>query len=61
LLQDSGAKARPALVRIGAALIIGVAINVISNFLPVIKNAPELNWILENLSKIEKIKNTLDK
>jgi hypothetical protein len=59
LLQDAGIKARPALVRIGAAVIVGLALTVISNFLPVIKNASELNWILENLPRIENLQRIL--
>lgn len=55
LLKDAGRKARPGLVKIGAGMIILVALGVISHFMPVIKSAPELNWILENLSNFEKI------
>jgi hypothetical protein len=55
LLQDSGTRARPKLVGIGAATIIAVAMGVIANFMPIIVNASELNWILENLHNIEKI------
>ncbi|MFT3939195.1 hypothetical protein [Rhodopseudomonas sp.] len=55
LLQDSGKAARPTIVRIGAAAIIGVALKVIATFMPVILSASELNWILENLSRIEKL------
>jgi len=55
LLKDSGNKARPMLVRIGAVTIIGIALTVIATFMPVIKNASELNWIIENLPRIEKI------
>lgn len=61
LIQDSAKKARPALVGLGAAAIIIIALNVISDFMPVIRNAPELNWILENLPKIEKIGKILTK
>jgi hypothetical protein len=61
LIQDSASKARPVLVGIGAAAIIVIALNVISDFMPVIKNAAELNWILENLPKIEKIGRILSK
>jgi hypothetical protein len=59
LVQDAGKKARPTLVRIGALAIIGVALAVISNFMPVIKSASELNWILENLPRIERISKIL--
>ena len=59
LLKDSGNKARPTLVRLGAAAIIGIALTVISTFMPVIKNASELNWIIENLPRIEKIAHIL--
>jgi hypothetical protein len=61
LAQDAASKARPTLVRIGAGVIIMVTLQVISNFMPVIKSASELNWILENLSKIEKIGKILNK
>ncbi|TKT72171.1 hypothetical protein YH63_012485 [Afipia massiliensis] len=58
-VQDAGKKARPALVKIGSVVIIGVALTVIYNFMPVIKGAPELRWILENLQTIEKISRLL--
>ncbi|MGY3651624.1 hypothetical protein ACVWW2_006915 [Bradyrhizobium sp. LM4.3] len=61
LTQDSASKARPALVRLGAGAIIMIALSVISNFMPVIKNAAELSWILDNLPKIEKIGKILNK
>ena len=60
-VQDSASKARPKLVTIGAATIIVLALQVISNFMPVIKNASELNWIIENLPHIEKISKSLSK
>jgi hypothetical protein len=59
LLQDAGKKARPTLVRLGAIAIIGVALMIISDFMPVIKSAPELNWIIENLSNIKRIDSIL--
>jgi hypothetical protein len=59
--QDTASKARPALVTIGAGVLIMLTLQVISNFMPVIKNASELNWILENLPKIEKIGKILSK
>lgn len=58
-LQDAGSKARPTLVRLGAVAMIRVALAVISNSMPLIKNATELNWILENLPRIEKLKHIL--
>lgn len=61
LVQDAGTKARPALVTLGAGAIIMITLTVISDFMPVIKNAAELNWILENLPKIEKIGKILTK
>lgn len=61
LTHDSASKARPTLVRLGAGAIIMIALSVISNFMPVIKNAAELNWILDNLPKIEKIGKILNK
>jgi hypothetical protein len=54
-LQDTYKKARPSLVRIGAVAIVGVTLSVISSFMPVIKIAPELNWILDNLPSIERV------
>jgi hypothetical protein len=59
VLQDAGSKARPTLVKIGAVAIIAVALAVISNSMPIIKSASELNWILENLPQIEKISRIL--
>jgi hypothetical protein len=60
-LQDAAGKARPKLVTLGAATIIVLALQVISNFMPVIRNASELNWIVENLPNIEKISKILRK
>jgi hypothetical protein len=59
LLQAAGTKARPALVTMGAAAIIILALQVIASFMPVIQNAPELGWILENLSHIKNIARVL--
>jgi hypothetical protein len=61
LVQDAASKSRPAIVNIGAAAIILITLDVISNFMPVIKNASELSWILENLPKIERIGKILNK
>lgn len=55
LLKDAGKKARPTLVALAAVGIVAVTLKIVADFLPVIRNAPELNWILENLSRIEKI------
>lgn len=59
LLIDSISKSRKPLATIGAGLIIVVAIEIISNFMPIIKSAPELSWILENLAKITKLSKIL--
>jgi hypothetical protein len=59
LLRDSAKKARPALVKMGAATIILVTLAIIADFLPIIKNAPDLNWILENIERIEKLQEIL--
>jgi hypothetical protein len=61
LVQDAATAARPKLVKIGSAVIIVVALSIITNFMPVIKNASELSWILENLPKIEKLSRFLNK
>jgi hypothetical protein len=61
LVQDAASKARPAIVNIGAAAIIIITLNVITSFMPVIKHASELSWILENLPKIERIGKILAK
>lgn len=54
-MQDVGGMARPVLIAIGSAAIIGLALDVIMQFMPVIRIASELNWIVENLPNIEKI------
>jgi hypothetical protein len=59
LLQESGQKARPTVIRIGAVAIVSLTLAMISNFMPVIKNASELAWIVENLPHIEKINRIL--
>ena len=61
LVQDAGRTARPTLVKVGAFAIVGVVLALISSSMPVIKNAAELNWILENLPKIERIGQILRK
>jgi hypothetical protein len=58
-LRDVGTRARPSLVTIGAGAIIYITVSIISDFLPVIKSAPELSWILENMPRIEKINQIL--
>ncbi len=58
-LQDAGAKARPTLVKIGAALIVALSLSIVADFMPVITKAPELHWILENLPQLEKISRIL--
>jgi hypothetical protein len=55
LIQDAGRKARPTLVRVGAVTIVALALALISNSMPLIRTAPELGWILENLPRIEKL------
>jgi hypothetical protein len=59
LAKDASKSARPVLVKIGAGAIILLTWAIISDFLPVIKNVPELSWISENIKQIEKIKDIL--
>jgi hypothetical protein len=56
LLKETAEKVRSYSAKILAVTIVTLAIGIIGSFMPVIKVAPELNWILENLPKIEKIK-----
>jgi hypothetical protein len=56
LLRETAEKVRSYSAKILAAAIVTLAIGIIGSFMPVIKAAPELNWVLENLPKIEKIK-----
>jgi hypothetical protein len=60
-VRDAGSTARPTLVKIAAGTIILVALSMIADFLPVIRSAPELNWILENLPRFEKIQRILNR
>lgn len=59
ILKESSSKARPSVVKITSVAIIATTIALISKFLPVIGVAPELRWISENLSKIEKLAHIL--
>jgi hypothetical protein len=54
-LRDSGSKARPTLVKVGAAVIVALTLSIVADFMPVITKAPELSWILENLPRLERI------
>jgi hypothetical protein len=56
LLKETGEKVRNYTARTIAAAIIVLTMGMIGSFMPVIRAAPELNWILENLPKIEKLK-----
>jgi hypothetical protein len=56
-LKDSTNKARSTLVNVAAATIVVLTLALIADFMPVIKSAPELNWLLENLPRLEKISN----
>jgi hypothetical protein len=56
LLKETTDKTRSYSAKILAVAIVTLAIGIISSFMPVIKVAPELNWVLENLPKIEKIR-----
>ena len=56
LLKETGEKLRNYAAKTIAAAIIVLTMGMIGSFMPVIRAAPELNWILENLPKIEKLK-----
>jgi hypothetical protein len=56
LLKETGERLRSYTARTIAATMIVLTAGMIASFMPVIKAAPELNWILENLPKIEKLK-----
>jgi hypothetical protein len=56
LLKETTEKVRNYSAKILAVTIVTLAIGMITSFMPVIKAAPELNWVLENLPKIEKIR-----
>ena len=58
-VRDAGNKARPTLVKIGAAVIIVLGLSLVADFMPVITKAPELHWILENLPQLERINQLL--
>jgi lysyl-tRNA synthetase, class I len=59
LLKETGGKLRDYTAKTVAATIIVLTLGMIGSFMPVIRAAPELNWILENLPKIEKLKDLL--
>jgi hypothetical protein len=59
LLKETGEKLRNYTAKTIAAAIIVLTMGMIGSFMPVIRAAPELNWILENLPKIEKLKDLI--
>ena len=56
LLKETGEKVRSYAAKTIAAAIIVLTVGMVGSFMPVIRAAPELNWILENLPKIEKLR-----
>ena len=59
LLKETGEKLRRYAATTIAAAIVVLTMGMIGSFMPVIKAAPELNWILENLPKIEKLRDLI--
>jgi hypothetical protein len=59
LLKETGEKLRNYAATTIAAAIIVLTIGMIGSFMPVIRAAPELNWILDNLPKIEKLRDLI--